>query len=471
MKTLKISFLALLFSSFFMSCVIDNKFTVPENLGVEENENLNFLLDSIDNQIIELKSIKDLKLIYNSGSVPVKIVSDIVVKGFVVSSDESGNYFKEFYMQDAPENPTSGIKIAINLTNSYNKFNYGREVYIRLKGLYIGELNSGDGLIAIGGNVSLTNSNEIQSVSSNQIESHFFRATTTAEIIPKQVSLAGLNASDIGTFIRVNNLVFPSDLAGKAYVDTSEDFDTHRKIQSCQTVGFASLLLETSSFANFANEALPVGGGFIDAVVSKDYDGHFLVLILNSTKDIMMQQERCTTLSEADFPMVLLEENFENTTGEIRITDWVNYRQEGTKSWRSYTDTYSQSKAARIGSSSSNDAATITWLITKGVDLDNTSQEFLSFKTSNSFANGSTLEVFISTDWNEDLANINLATWTLLPANIVADGEGFKNWIHSTYIDVSMFSGKAFFAFKYNGSGNTYFDGTYELDDIKINAR
>ena len=88
-------------------------------------------------------------------------------------------------MQDAPENPTSGIKISINLNNSYNKFNFGREVYIRLKGLYIGEVNSGDGVITIGGKVSTTDVKEIKSVALNQINTHFFRSVETAIIIPK----------------------------------------------------------------------------------------------------------------------------------------------------------------------------------------------------------------------------------------------------------------------------------------------
>ena len=46
---------------------------------------------------------------------------------------------------------SSGIKISINQVDSYNQFNLGREVYIKLQGLFIGETNSGDGVIAIGG--------------------------------------------------------------------------------------------------------------------------------------------------------------------------------------------------------------------------------------------------------------------------------------------------------------------------------
>ena len=54
-------------------------------------------------------------------------------------------------MQDAPENPTSGIKISLNVLDSYNFVNLGREVYIDLNGLFVGESNFGDGIVAIGG--------------------------------------------------------------------------------------------------------------------------------------------------------------------------------------------------------------------------------------------------------------------------------------------------------------------------------
>ena len=51
----------------------------------------------------------------------------------------------------------------------------------------------------------------------------------------------------------------------------------------------------------------------------------------------------------------------------------------------------------------------------------------LSFETSNSFANGSKLEVFISTDFDGNKDHIKQATWTILPAKIVSNGISFKS--------------------------------------------
>ena len=473
MKTNKI--IRLLFfviiSVFFITCIEEGDFTVPESLGNEENETITKILDSISTGNLQVKTIQQVKDLYIIGSDPLEITSNIVVKGYVISSDKSGNFYKEFYMQDTPENPTSGIKVSLNLSNSYNKFNIGREVYIRLKGLYIGETNSGDGIVTIGGKIKSTDITEVENVTVNQIPNHIFRSETTVEIIPKVIDFAGINESDIGTFITLENVFFDARLAGQSYVDPKEDFDTQRKIQTCLGLGYDELLVETSSFSRFSNETLPEKAGSINAIVSKDFGGNFIVLNINSTDDVVMNEERCSPLPIVDFTTILLDENFDDESGDIDVLNWINYREEGTISWRSYTDSYAQSKAARIGSKNSGNESTISWLITEAVNLDTTSQEFLSFETSNSFSNGSNLEVLISTDFNGDENSINDATWSVLPAKIVSDGEDFKNWIHSTYIELSTYSGAAYIAFKYSGNGNVNFDGTYELDNVVINAK
>lgn len=474
MKKNKIIIIVLVFIGCICTtaCVEDGDFTVPENLGIEENENLNKLLDSIDKGFIELKSIKDLKSLYISGKNPLQITSNIVVKGYVISNDESGNFFREFYMQDNPENPTAGIKIVINLTNINTKYNFGREVYIRLKGLYVGETNSGDGVTAIGGKIKLADPRELDNVSVNQSLNHFFRSKNTATILPKNVTIGGLNnPANLCTYVKIENAFFAGNLEGKAYIDPKEDFDTKRVLQSCEGIGLVETVVETSSFSDFANLALPKGGGSLNAIVSRDFGGDFTVLVLNSEDDVNMNGTKCTPKAIEDFQTILLEEDFENTSGNINIVGWTNYRQEGTKLWRSYFDEDVQSRAANIGSFRSGNPATITWLVTKAIDLETTTEEFLSFDTSTSFADGSTLEVLISEDWNGDETTITTANWQALPARIASNNDDFASFVNSTFIELSNYSGTIYIAFKYTGNGDEDFDGTYELDNLKINAR
>ncbi|MGJ8745242.1 DUF5689 domain-containing protein [Polaribacter sp.] len=473
MKTYKTIIFQLLFfaSITFFSCIEDNDFTAPQNLGTEENAGLNAVLDSIANGSLQLKTIQQIKDLHTAGNEPLKLVSDIVVKGYVISSDKTGNFYQEFYMQDAPENPTAGIKIILSLNDNYNKYNVGRELYIRLKDLYLGETNSGDGVTTIGGRIKPVDTREVDNISTNQIRNHLFRAAKTETIVPKIVPLGGITDADISTFIKIENAFFASNVAGKSYVDPNVDFDTHRKIEGCQGFGLADVLLETSSFTSFANETIPSGGGSLSAVVSKDFGGDFTVLVLNSTDDVHMDGEKCTPLEITDFTTILLEEDFETTSGTINITDWINFSEAGTEPWESYFDTNSSSTAARVGSFRSGDTSTISWLITKGINLENTAQEFLSFETSSSFGDGSELEVLISTDWDGTTANIGSATWSSLPANIVSDSADFNLFYHSSYIDLSNYSGNAYIAFKYTGSGDEDFDGTFQLDNIIINAK
>ena len=229
--------------------------------------------------------------------------------------------------------------------------------------------------------------------------------------------------------------------------------------------------LESSSFALFSNELLPGGGGAINAIVTKDFRGDVFVLALNTTEDVVLNSTRCEPIKNENFS-VILKEGFEGTSGNIEIVNWVNYIEAGTKLWKSYDDEDSLSKAATIGAFFSRNESTITWLITESINLDATTQEFLSFETSNSFGDNSKLEVFISTDWNGNTDVVSSANWQSLPAKIVDNSASFDSWVHSGYIDLSSYSGTAVhIAFKYTGSGDENSDGTYELDNIKIEGR
>jgi hypothetical protein len=53
---------------------------------------------------------------------------------------------------------------------------------------------------------------------------------------------------------------------------------------------------------------------------------------------------------------------------------------------------------------------------------------------------------------------------------IVDDGDFFGDWIDSGIVDLSCIESNGYVAFRYSGSGDPDFDGTFELDEIQINA-
>jgi hypothetical protein len=113
----------------------------------------------------------------------------------------------------------------------------------------------------------------------------------------------------------------------------------------------------------------------------------------------------------------------------------------------------------------------IIFIVIQTYNLETTGEEYLSFETSTSFADGSVLEVLISENWNGTVANITDANWVALPARIAANNDDFNSFKFSTFINLSSYSGTAYIAFKYIGNGNEDFDGTYELDNITIIAK
>lgn len=464
-KQLKPIFLALVASLTIWSCVQDDDFTVPESLGQEENNSLNRLLDDINRGSIQLLSITDLKSQFVSGDDAVQIVSDVAVKGYVSSSDATGNFYKEFFLQNAAENATDAIKVSLNQVDSYNQFNLGREVYIKLKDLYLGESNSGDGVFTIGGD---TDEGEIEAIRANVVPSHIFRSSTTETIVPKNVS--GLTGADVGIYVTIDNVEFPSGLVGKPYVDPSDDYDTQRTVQRCSGFEYSTFQLETSSFASFKNEVLVDGGGSISGVVSKTYNGDGLVLALNTTDDVSFGGSRCVLLTDDDFS-VLLTEDFESYSNYTDIAgDWTNYNEEGNRKWRAKTTNDNQnqgSKIAYISAYNSGDSSNVAWMITPSIDLDAQDLEFINFKSSNSYSDNSELELLISTDWDGTTSGISSATWSNLSANIVSDDEYYQNWVDSGLVDLSAYSGTAYVAFKYTGGGDDY-TGTFEIDDFQI---
>ena len=92
--------------SVFTGCVKDQDFSTPSV--------------DCDEPILQItNTIAQVKDMYTFGGAKV-IENDVIIEGFVVSSDKSGNIYKSISIQDKPENPTSAIKISIDETNLYS---------------------------------------------------------------------------------------------------------------------------------------------------------------------------------------------------------------------------------------------------------------------------------------------------------------------------------------------------------------
>lgn len=450
----------------FTSCVQDDDFSIPSSLGDEENIGLEALLASSN-----LISIADAKAMYQQGSAVSAVTSDIYIKGYVTSSDRTGNFFKEIFLQDSPENPTAGIKITVNQVETYNQFNVGREVYVNLKGLFIGEERVGNKVITIGGSTKTDQfGTAVLRMTQKQMKNHMFRSQETAAMIPLTLGITDISNANIGMLVKLEEVEFADNLNGLQYFDPTEEFDTRRKLQACTGFSYSTLPLETSSYATFKEVYLPTGNGNLTGVISKTHDGSSLIIALNDPEDVNMTGDRCSLFDLSEFD-IIFEQDFETVTNNTNINfpGWTNFSEAGSFKWRGKS--FEGNGYTEFSSFNSGNASNIGWLITPGIDMDAQDNEFLNFKTAQHHLDSplNTIEVFISTDYNG--TNVLAATWEPIDAPVATQSNAWYEMVDSGLIDLSGYTGTLYVAFKVVGSGTVPLQaGSYQVDDIKILA-
>ncbi|MFD0844317.1 DUF5689 domain-containing protein [Flaviramulus multivorans] len=404
---------------------------------------------------------------------------ELYIEGYVISSDRSGNFFEELIIQnkaddsDPASDPRLGFRVDINVASLSDTYEFGRKVYIKLSGLTIGESN---GVMVIGKGEG----SDVEQIQAYEYKDFIMRSNEVVTITPKVISISGLSEADENTFIQLSNVQINRNELNKTFAGEQDDeFDGFRTIESCEES--STITLQTSTFADFKSLQVPQLKGSIKGIFSRDFRDDFNVLIINSTSDIIFDNnDRCDPIelscgiATTQGTNNLFSDNFETQLPNSLISGngWTNFIESGTEGWEAYTSGGSNSSlgiSARVGSFRSNDVSTISWLITPAINLDTQDNETLVFKTSNSFSDGSNMELLFSTDWDGTESGITTATWGVLTdAYITQDSDSFSSWFDSGIVDLSCASGTMYIAFKYTGSGEVDFDGTYELDDISI---
>ena len=263
--------------------------------------------------------------------------------------------------------------------------------------------------------------------------------------------------------------------------EPGDQFDAERKLENCETGH--STIFSTSTYADYKAVLLPSGRGTMDAILTYDFYGEEFNITVSDPSTIYFDREdRCDPaeincgLATSTGLNVLFSDFFENQSpgDPISGNGWTNYIEAGSEQWEAFTSTGSSPSlgiSARMQAFNSGDSSNIAWLITPQINFDAQEGETLNFKTSNSFADGSTLELFISTDWDGNPDNITSATWGILSAAyITQDDDAFGPWFPSGNVDLDCIVGIGYIALKYVGSGEEAFDGTYEFDEIVINS-
>jgi hypothetical protein len=472
----------------FTSCVQDDDFKTPDVSVVDPN------IDPDD--IITFDAVKQRYLDAVDAGDQIgtfEFDQELYIEGYVISSDKAGNFFEELIIQNSTDgddisatNPRLGLNISINTRGLYETYEVGRKVYIKLNQLdQNGDLEESLGVGMSNGTLYIGKviGNSLEQIQDNEYRKWVIRGSEVATITPKVTAIGDLTEDDLNTFVQFNDVQIIRNQIGLTYAGQPTDqFDGFRTIESCSDNG--SIELQTSTFADFKSLPVAQGRGSIKGIYTRDFGDDFNVLVINSRADVNFDStDRCDPievacgLASTIGTNNLFMDNFETQTINTPISGngWTNYIEAGTKRWEAYTATganASLGKSARMGSFSSNDVSSVAWLISPAINLDANTGETLRFKTSNSFSDGSTMQVLFSNDWDGTPEGVTSANWgVLVDAYITQDSDNFGTWYPSGNVDLSCVNGTGYIAFKYVGSGQAAFDGTYELDDISIDAQ
>jgi hypothetical protein len=456
-----------------MACVQDDEFEIPK----PEFEPVNIEGTAITIQALRSALVQEQN---NTGNNLLYLEGDTYITGYVISNDEQGNFFEELIIQDSPEHPVAGVKVLIDANPLFITYPFGRKVYVKLAGLTTG---FDSGVLALG----IQNGNGLGKISESKMYEKVVRDTIMAEMVPYPLNILDFTADKTNLLIQLSDMQFNRhDVLGeirKTFAGEPDDqFDGERVLESCAT-GWTTIL-STSTFANFKSELLPQERGNLNGILTYNFFGEEFNIAVNSPSFIhFTNTERCDPL-EVDCGImvvpgdrIVFSEFFESQLiGEpISGNGWTNFIESGTETWEAYFDDSSNMSlgiSARMGSFNSNDSSSIGWLITPRINFDDQEMESLNFKTSNSFADGSELQILFSSDWNGNINQIDSAIWSLLSAaEVVQDYNFFGDWIFSGNVDLSCVVGHGYIAWKYMGSGLEEYDGTFELDEIEIKSQ
>ncbi|UMB59641.1 DUF5689 domain-containing protein [Lutibacter sp. A80] len=307
-KKLKIIAFLFLIISLYVGCVKDDGFSTPK-------------VDCNEPEITATNTIAQVKDMYTFGGA-TKIETDVIIEGYVVSSDKSGNIYKSLSIQDKPENPTAAIKISIDQTDMYTTYNVGRKVYVKLKGLAVGY---SFGSIQIG----KASDTELGRIPDLEVKNHIIRSCEVVDIIPKNVAIDKLDESMLEMLVQIDNVQFKTTELGNAYANIKNSTTENRVLESfsnnCNLTG--EVLLRNSGYSDFKNELLPEGKGSVVAIFSNYYED--FQLYIRDTDDVKFTETRCDYSSVLTPTISLLEvsEMYTGNTVEFGIDS--NYVVEG----------------------------------------------------------------------------------------------------------------------------------------------
>jgi hypothetical protein len=268
-----------------------------------------------DLPIVANTSIASLKALHTVSGQMDEITDDIIISALVTANDESGNLYKELFIED-----TSGaIKLLLDASGLYATYPVGRRVYIYCKGLWISDDN---GLMIMGTRSVVSGTPSLQGILNSDITKYVKGGSINNSVVPTTVTFnqlgTGMQDPYIGRLIKLEGYEFTVRDTAKTYSDTSVyRSDKNDTIQSCSGT---KTIIRTSAYANFAAVNVPNGNGDLTAIytvyrTTKQF-------VIRDTADVAFYGPRCGSTPPPLYTRISISQlraRYNNTN--IKITD------------------------------------------------------------------------------------------------------------------------------------------------------
>lgn len=388
-----------------------------------------------------------------------KITEDLIIEGVVIANDKTDNFYKSIVIQDS----TAGITVRLDGFSLFNIYPIGRKIFIRLKGLWLGDYG---GMIQLGAGVNRSDPQfpELIPIPQPLFDRVIIKGDLDQYVVPRKVKMDELNDSLQSMLITLTQVEFDHTDTGKTYADAVNKQTIAHTLRTC---GIGTVYVRTSGFAKFATATTARGHGDITGIFSMFRTQK--QLLIRDTNDVQMNGLRCTVTG----PKQMYAEDFSGQIADSLISapQLKNLSEAGGKFFLSKI--VSGNPCAEISAFATKEQIVISWLILPAIDLDHTSNEILKFSTKDGFNNGAVLQVLVST--NYDGGNTPWkARWTVLPA-VIAKGSvtGYpKEWVSSGDVSLHHLKGKVYIAFRYEGNDppmqTAKLTTTFRIDNIVV---
>lgn len=262
MKNIKYLLMLVLACSLFTGCMDDdwdtpNAESLNKAYGNQEIAETN---------VITIGSLKEKyeSVINASTNSYEQITEDVQIKGRVVGNDIGGNIYNEVSIDDG----TGAILICISQGGLFSYLPVGQEIVVDLKGLYIG----GYGKQAeIGMPYTNAKGNSYVSRMSRVLWNKHFKLTGVADaskVVAEEFDVSKRTKEEYftannGKLMTIKNVEF-TNADGKTTFAPSDEKDAANSVnrglsQNGEPIPTSSIVVRTSSYADFAAKQLPTG--------------------------------------------------------------------------------------------------------------------------------------------------------------------------------------------------------------------